>query len=128
VVLLTSLLEGFLWGSTISVVNYIYLQWVIRKNAAQPPQKAAMAVLNAHFVRYFLNVGAMFLVYKHMWVLVGTAVGLLVMLKYAVIKQYIESRKHPYVSKRLRLAKRQQHGEDETLDKPEQPDREGQEK
>ena len=98
---------GFLWGALVSVVNYSCLQWVIRKNANQPPQKAALAVLNAQFVRYFCNLAALVVVYKHMWVLVGTAVGLTLMLKYTIVKQYIESRKHPYISKRLRRAQQQ---------------------
>ncbi len=93
---------GFLWGTLISVVNYGFLQWTIRRNAGQPPQKAALAVLNAQFVRYFVNIAALVVVYKHMWVLVGTAIGLTVMLKYTIIGQYIESRKHPYVSKRIK--------------------------
>jgi hypothetical protein len=96
------LLIGFLWGAMFSVGNYAYLQWVIRKNADKPAQKATLAVVNAHFVRYFLNIIALVAVYKYMWVLVGTAVGLTVMLKYTIIKQFIESRKHPYISRRPR--------------------------
>lgn len=94
------LLIGFLWGALFSVANYAYLQRVIRKNADKPAQKATLAVVNAHFVRYFLNIAALVAVYKYMWVLVGTAVGLTLMLKYSIIKQFIESRKHPYISKR----------------------------
>ena len=96
---------GFLWGTLISVVNYCFLQWTIRKNADQPPQKAALAVLNAQFVRYFVNIAALVTVYRHMWVLVGTAIGLTVMLKYTIIAQFIDSRKHPYVSKRIKRNK-----------------------
>lgn len=94
------LIIGFLWGTLISVVNYTYIQWVIKQNAGKPAQKATLAVVNAHFVRYFLNIVALVVVCKYMWVLVGTAVGLTVMLKYTIIKQFIESRKHPYISKR----------------------------
>lgn len=98
------LLVGFLWGLLISIVNYSYLQYEIKKNAGKSAQKATLAVVNAHFVRYFLNIMALVLVvvYKHVWVLVGTAVGLTVMLKYTIVKQFIESRKHPYVPKRPR--------------------------
>ena len=105
--LLTSMLwldlvVGFLWGPLISIINYSYLQLVIKQNAGKSTQKATLAVVNAHFVRYFLNIAALVVVYKHMWVLVGTAVGLTVMLKYTIVMQFIESRKHPYVSKRPR--------------------------
>ncbi len=99
-ILTLDLVAGFLWGALVSVVNYSYIQWVIKQNAGKPGQKATLAVVNAHFVRYFLNIVALVLVYKYMWMLVGTAVGLTVMLKYTIIKQYIESRKHPYIPKR----------------------------
>lgn len=96
---------GFIWGTLISVVNHGFLQWTIRRNSGQPPHKATLAVLNAQFVRYFVNIAALVVVYRHMWVLVGTALGLTVMLKYTIISQSIESRKHPYVSKRIKRVK-----------------------
>jgi hypothetical protein len=109
-VLLTSklgldLAVGLLWGTLVSVVNYGCLQWTIRRNAGRPPQKAVRAVLNIQFVRYFVNIAAFAAVYRHMWVLVGTAIGLTVMLKYTIITQFIESRKHRYVPGRIKRAK-----------------------
>jgi hypothetical protein len=106
-VLLTSklwldLVVGFLWGTLVSAINYGCLQWTIRRNAGQPPQKAAMAVLNVQVVRYIMDVAAMAAGYKHMWVLLGTAIGLTAMLKYTIITQHIERTKHPYVPKRSR--------------------------
>jgi hypothetical protein len=106
-VLLTSklgldLVVGFLWGTLISVVNYGCLQWTIRRNAGRPPQKVVRAVLNAQFGRYFVNIAALAVVYRHMWVLVGAAIGLTVMLKYTIITQFIESRKHQYVPKPIK--------------------------
>jgi hypothetical protein len=105
--LLTSLAIGFLWGTLISVINYLYLQWVIKKNADKPPQKATLAVINAHFLRYFLNIGALFVVYRHMWVLVGTAVGLTTVNAVSVIRYYCEGKRQIEKSRRLKQALRQ---------------------
>lgn len=91
---------GFLWGMLIGVVSHFYLQWVIKKNADEPPQKAAMEVVNAYFGRYFLNIAALAVFYKHMWVLLGTGIGLLLMLVFTIIVQELEARKHPHISRR----------------------------
>ncbi len=101
--LFTSLIIGFLWGTLISVVNYLYLQWVMKKNASKSPDKATLAVVNAHFLRYFLNIAALVAVYRHAWVLVGTAGGLLVMNVATVIRYYGEGKKQIEQSKRRKL-------------------------
>ena len=58
-------------------------------------QKAMLAVLNAQFVSYFLSIAALVVFYKHMWVLVGTAIGLMVMLEFTIIMEYVKGRKLP---------------------------------
>jgi hypothetical protein len=99
------MIVGFLWGLLVSIVNYSYLQYVIKKNAGKSSQRATTAVVNAYFMHYFLDLVALVVVYKHMWVLLGTAIGLIVMLHYLIVKLFIEGRKHPYVSKRPKRGK-----------------------
>jgi hypothetical protein len=96
------LVVGLLWGTLIGAASHFYLQWVIRKNVDEPPKKAAMELVNAYFGRYFMNIAALAVFYKHMWVLMGTGIGLLVMLVYTIIVQVQEDRKHPRISKRPR--------------------------
>lgn len=98
-VLYRSLIIGLFWGTTISVINYYYLQWVIKKNEGQPPDKAMLAVVNCYIVRYFINIAALFVVYRNMWMLAGTAVGLTVMKNVSLIRQYRESKKQALARK-----------------------------
>jgi NhaP-type Na+/H+ or K+/H+ antiporter len=98
-VLLKSLLIGFLWGTLISVLNHYYLQRVLKKSKDQPPDRGMLAVVNCYIVRYFINIGALFLVYRDMWMLVGTAVGLMVMKNISLIQQYRESRQQAWKPK-----------------------------
>jgi hypothetical protein len=86
---------GLLWGLIVGAASHYYLQWVIRKNAKEPSSKAAMEVVNAYFGRYFLNIAALAIFYKHMWVLTGTGFGLLAVLVFTVIVEMKEARKHP---------------------------------
>jgi hypothetical protein len=91
-----SLLLGLLWGTAVSVGNYYYLQWTIKKNEARPPEQGMLAVSNCYIIRYFVNIFAMFLVYRNMWMLVGTGLGLTVMKHVTVIREYIASKKRPW--------------------------------
>ncbi len=102
--LLKSLLSGLLWGTGISVLNYYYLHWVIKKNEGQPPQKEMLAVVNCYIARYFINIAALFVVYRNMWMLVGTAVGLTVMKNVTLVQQYRKSRQQAWKAKKKRAA------------------------
>ena len=91
------LLVGLLWGTLVGVASFCYLQWVIKGSAGQPPTKAVLAVLNARFLNYFLSIAALAVFYKHMWVVVGTAIGLVVMLAFTIMAEYVKGRKLPYI-------------------------------
>lgn len=58
-----------------------------------------LAVTNCYLTRYFINILAMFLVYRDMWMLVGTAVGLTVMKNVTIVREYIAARKRPFKKK-----------------------------
>ncbi|NPV28742.1 MAG: hypothetical protein HPY58_03630 [Firmicutes bacterium] len=90
--LLKSFLIGFLWGSCVSVFNHYYLKRVIKKNEGQPPDKGMLAIINCYIVRYFINIAALFAVYRNMWMLAGTAAGLTVMMHISILR-YLKSRK-----------------------------------
>jgi hypothetical protein len=91
---------GLFWGLLAGYASYRFLQRTIRKNAAQTHQKATMALVNAQFVRYFVDMAALAVVCKHVWVLLGTAIGLTVMLKYTIVEQFMDGKKHPSVARR----------------------------
>lgn len=91
-----SLLIGLLWGTAVSIGNHLYLQWTIKKNEHRSPDQGMLAVANCYITRYFINILAMFLVYRNMWMLVGTAVGLTVMKNVTIVREYIASRKRPW--------------------------------
>ncbi len=88
-----SLILGFLWGAVVSVGNHYYLQWVLKKNREQPPDRAMLAIVNCYIVRYFVNVAALFLVYRDMWMLLGTGIGLTLMKNVNLVRQYRAARK-----------------------------------
>jgi hypothetical protein len=67
-----------------------------KKNEARPPEQGMLAVSNCYIIRYFVNIFAMFLVYRNMWMLVGTGLGLTVMKHVTVIREYIASKKRPW--------------------------------
>ncbi|MDK2880822.1 MAG: hypothetical protein PWQ99_597 [Clostridia bacterium] len=102
-----SLLIGLLWGTAVSIGNHFYLQWTIKKNQDRPPDQGMLAVTNCYLTRYFINILAMFLVYRDMWMLLGTAVGLTVMKNVTIVREYIAARKHPFKKNRSRPSCRQ---------------------
>lgn len=71
-----SLFEGLAFGAAVAAVNH-WLIWSIVKNYDKyDPKKAKTKLFVRYFIRYILDVLALFLVYKHLYVLIGTALGL----------------------------------------------------
>jgi len=102
VVLWKALLIGLCWGTAVSIGNHYYLQWTLKKNKQRPPQEATQAVINCFLTRYFINLLAIFLVFyfgHEIWMLVGTGLGLIVMKNVNMVREYRESRKHPWKKK-----------------------------
>ncbi len=96
------LLIGFLCGTAVSVGNYYYLQWTIKKNKSSPPDEAMTAVVNCYITRYFVNILALFLAFyftREMWIIAGTGLGLVVMKNVSMVMEYRESKKHPWKKK-----------------------------
>ncbi|MGB4504856.1 MAG: ATP synthase subunit I [Syntrophaceticus sp.] len=98
-----SLLIGILCGTAVSIGNYYYLQWTIKKNANRPPEEAMNAVINCYITRFFINFLALFLVFyftHDIWTIAGTGIGLVVMKNVTIVKEYKESKKHPWKKKK----------------------------
>ena len=55
-----------------------------------------LAVLKTRILNYFLDVAALAVFYKHMWVLIGTAAGLVGMLALTIITEYGRGRRAPH--------------------------------
>lgn len=89
-----ALLLGLLWGGAVGIGNYCYLQWILKKNEGSSPEQEVRVVAKTYLIRFFVNVFALFLVYRNMWMLVGTALGLTVFKNVIVIRGYIDSKKH----------------------------------
>jgi hypothetical protein len=85
-------LLGLFWGSAVSAGNYFYLQRIIKKNAKHPDRSPA-AIVSYQIIRYFIDVLALLLVYKHLWVLVGTGLGLTVMKNVMMIQELRRGKK-----------------------------------
>ncbi|CEO88689.1 ATP synthase subunit I [Syntrophaceticus schinkii] len=97
------LLIGFLFGTAVSIGNYCYLQWTIKKNEKRPPDEATTAIINCYITRYFINVFALFLAFyfaSDMWAIAGTGLGLVVMKNVSMVMEYRESKKHPWKKKK----------------------------
>jgi len=90
---INALLLGLLWGGAVGIGNYYYLQWVIKKNEGNSPEQEVLAIAKTYIIRFFVNVFALFLVYRNTWMLVGTALGLTVFKNIIVIRGYIDSKK-----------------------------------
>lgn len=104
-VLWKALLIGLLWGTAVSIGNHYYLQWTLKKNDQRPPDKAMQAVVNCYITRYFTNIAALFLTFyfgRDIWMLMGTGLGLVVMKNINIVREYRESRKHPWKRKSSR--------------------------
>jgi hypothetical protein len=88
------LLFGLAWGMLVGLLKGSWLQWVVARNAGKPPQQVGQAVLRTQLFCYLLNAAALIVVYRHLWVLIGAAIGLTVMLKRSIIEYLVGSRQH----------------------------------
>ena len=97
-----SLLIGIIIGTAVSVGNYYYLRWTLKKHEDRSPKESLSAVMNCYINRFFINFLTIFLVYyfgREIWMLAGTGLGLIVMKNVSMIQEYMESKKHPWKKK-----------------------------
>jgi hypothetical protein len=98
-----SLLIGLFCGTAVSIGNYYYLQWTMKKCEKRPSNEAMNAVINCYINRFFINFLTLFLVYyfgRDIWILAGAGLGLVIMKNVSIVKEYRESKKHPWKKKK----------------------------
>jgi energy-converting hydrogenase Eha subunit G len=98
-VLWKSLLIGFICGTAVSIGNYYYLQWTMKKNKDRSSKEAINAVISCYINRFFINFLTLFLVFffgREVWMLAGAGLGLVVMKNVYIVNEYRDSKKHPW--------------------------------
>lgn len=76
-----SVILGFIWGLAVSLFNNFWTN-----KAFSNPKPTAMAMF-LFAARWSINVLAMFLVYKNLAMLIGTAMGLVAIKNYILLKE-----------------------------------------
>lgn len=83
---------GLIWGAAVSVSYYGLMQWDV-KRSSDLPEQCVRKVINWQIVKYFINLMSMFVVYKNLWMLVGTGFGLTAMKNILVVRELCHYRK-----------------------------------
>lgn len=71
-----SLFIGLAFGTVVALGNHWLIWSVIKNYEHYDPKKAKTKVMVRYLLRYAVDALALFLVYKHLYILVGTAFGL----------------------------------------------------
>lgn len=89
---LPSALIGLIFGLCVSGINYLILKQAMDKSNNLPPLKSKNLIFSRYLIRIFLDLAALFLVYKNVPMLIGTAIGLTITKNIMLIKHYFSSR------------------------------------
>lgn len=85
-------IKGLLFGTAVSAFNHFLTLRILRHWGEEGTHKTRGRVAAVYFMRYLINFAVLFLVYKNVPVLVGTAIGL-TMVKNILIVKYLIKRK-----------------------------------
>lgn len=77
--MLPGLITGFIFGTSISVINHIFISWWLKRIDFSKADQAKGKVLGGYAVRYGINFLALLTVYHDWPVLIGTGLGLTMM-------------------------------------------------
>lgn len=86
---------GFVWGTAVSIGNYCYLSFVVKKNENRSPRDKILSVVRCYIIRYFINIAALLCGYwlmRDIWVIAGTGLGLTVMKNVTAVLELKRSR------------------------------------
>lgn len=93
------LLIGFLWGTVVSVVNHLYVLWVIKRNEDLPPYQAMTALINSYGIRYIIVMIALYAVHRYGWMVAAAGVGMTTMKNVVAVKNFVRDWKRVRVSR-----------------------------
>ncbi|MBC7342388.1 MAG: hypothetical protein H5U02_08040 [Clostridia bacterium] len=77
--MLLGLVAGLVFGTSVSVINHIFITWLLRRIDFSKADQAKGKVLGGYAVRYAVNFLALLAVYHNLPVLMGTGLGLTMM-------------------------------------------------
>jgi len=90
--MIIGLLKGLLFGTAVSAFNHFLTLRILSHWGEESAHRTRGRVAAVYFMRYLINFAVLFLVYKNVPVLVGTAIGL-TMVKNILVVKYLIKRK-----------------------------------
>ncbi|HAA89102.1 MAG: Uncharacterized protein XD63_0577 [Thermoanaerobacterales bacterium 50_218] len=87
------LLIGCCWGILVGFFNIWLLSWVLKKHHENSPEVSLRAIFKCYLFRYLTVLAALCIVYRSADMLVGTALGLIVVKHGTLFQEYLRTRR-----------------------------------
>ncbi|GAW93830.1 ATP synthase subunit I [Calderihabitans maritimus] len=87
---LQELFVGLAFGAVVSIFNHQLIVRLLPRLEGLPVDRAKAKLWGRYLVRYGINFLVLFAVYKRVWLLTGTALGLTAMQKYLAVKYFFK--------------------------------------